>query len=70
MATSKKQRTANSGLAKKRVSCFYDTFVVEQTVVLLMNICANNPLLRQAANRYVQPELLQNNKQGGQKFKK
>ena len=44
----------NSGLAKKRVSCFYDTFVVKQTFVLLMNFSANNPLLRQAANRCVQ----------------
>ena len=44
--------TANIGLAKKRVSCFYDTFVVKQTVVLLMNFSANNPLLRQAANRW------------------
>ena len=43
--------TANSGLAKWRVTCFYDTFVVKQTVVLLMNFSAKNPPLRQAAKR-------------------
>jgi len=41
----------NSGLAKWRVTCFYDTFVVEQTVVLLRSFNAKNPPLRQAANR-------------------
>ncbi len=45
------ERTANNGLAKKRVKCFYDTFVVEQTFVFQMNFSANKPLLRQAANR-------------------
>jgi hypothetical protein len=54
-ATTDRTPAGNSGLAKKRVSCFYDTFVVKQTVVLLMNISANNPLLRQAANRYASP---------------
>jgi hypothetical protein len=49
-----KRAAHNSGLAKKRVSCFYDTFVVNETFVLLMNIRGNNPLLRQAANRYMQ----------------
>ncbi len=46
-----KQRPANIGLAKNRVTCFYDTFVVEQTVVHLMNFSANKPLLRQAEKR-------------------
>lgn len=41
----------NSGLAKWRVKCFYDRFVVKQTVVLLLNFSANNPPLRQAAKR-------------------
>jgi hypothetical protein len=50
-ATEKEQRRHNSGLAKKRVSCFYDTFVVKQTFVLLINFSANNPLLRQATRR-------------------
>jgi hypothetical protein len=51
-----KQRSpaTNSGLAKWRVTCFYDTFVVKQTVVLLMNFSAKNPPLRQAAKRYLQ----------------
>jgi len=34
-ATTDRTPAPNSGLAKKRVSCFYDTFVVKQTVVLL-----------------------------------
>lgn len=44
----------NSGLAKWRVTCFYETFVVKQTVVHLMNFSAKIPPLRQAANRYTQ----------------
>ena len=31
------------GLAKWRVTCFYDTFVVKQTVVHLMNFGAKMP---------------------------
>jgi hypothetical protein len=46
-----KRAAHNSGLAKKRASCFYETFVVKQTFVLLMNFSTNNPFLRQAANR-------------------
>ena len=34
-------------------SASYDSFVVKQTVVLRINICGENPPLRQAANRYV-----------------
>ena len=46
------RRTAdNSGLAKGGVSCFVETFVLNQTFVLRMNICAKNPALRQAAKR-------------------
>lgn len=44
--------TANSGLAKGGVSCFVETFVVNQTFVLRMNFCAKNPALRQAAKRW------------------
>lgn len=29
----------NNGLAKVAVQCFIDTFVVNQTLVLCMNIC-------------------------------
>ena len=35
-------------------SASYDSFVVEQTLVLRINICGENPPLRQAANRYGQ----------------
>lgn len=42
--------TANSGLAKGGVSCFVETFVVNQTFVLRMNFCGKNPALRQALN--------------------
>jgi hypothetical protein len=39
---------------KWRLSASYDSFVVEQTVVLRMNICGENRHLRQAAKRYPQ----------------
>ena len=32
----------------------YDNFVGKQTVVLRINICGENPPLRQAAKRYLQ----------------
>ena len=32
-------------------SASYDSFVVQQTIVLRMNICGENRHLRQAANR-------------------
>ena len=35
-------------------SASYDSFVVQQTVVLRINICGENPPLRQAAKRCVQ----------------
>ena len=35
-------------------SASYDSFVGKQTVVLRMNLCSNNPPLRQAAKRYSQ----------------
>jgi len=43
---------ANSGLAKVAVQCSADTFVVNQTLVLRINICGENRHLRQAAKRY------------------
>ena len=47
-------RTANTGLAKVAVQCSADTFVVNQTLVLRINICGENRHLRQARNRYGQ----------------
>jgi len=41
----------NSGLAKVAVQCSADTFVVNQTLVLRINICGENRHLRQAPNR-------------------
>ena len=41
----------NSGLAKVAVLCSADTFVVNQSLVLRINICGENRHLRQAAKR-------------------
>jgi hypothetical protein len=41
----------NTGLAKVAVQCSADTFVVNQSLVLRINICGENPPLRQAAKR-------------------
>jgi len=41
-------------LAKVAVQCSADTFVVNQTLVLRINICGENRHLRQARNRYKQ----------------
>ena len=58
-AVVERQRTTgyNTGLAKVAVQCSADTFVVNQTLVLRINICGENRHLRQAANRYLQPDL-------------
>ena len=40
-----------TGLAKGAVQCSADTFVVNQTLVLRINICGVNRHLRQARNR-------------------
>ena len=48
-------RTANTGLAKVAVQCSADTFVVNQSLVLRINICGKNRHLRQATKRYGQP---------------
>ena len=45
-------RTANTGLAKVAVQFSADTFVVNQSLVLRINICAENRHLRQASKRY------------------
>ena len=49
----RKQRSpaTNTGLAKVAVQCSADTFVVNQTLVLRINICGENRHLRQAPNR-------------------
>jgi hypothetical protein len=47
-----KKPTANTGLAKVAVQCSADTFVVNQSLVLRINICGENRHLRQARNRY------------------
>ena len=44
----------NTGLAKVAVQSSADSFVVNQTLVLRINICGKNRHLRQARNRYLQ----------------
>jgi len=44
----------NTGLAKVAVQCTADTFVVNQSLVLRINICGENRHLRQARKRYGQ----------------
>ena len=46
-----KTPAANSGLAKVAVQCSAETFVVNQSLVLRINICGKNRHLRQAAKR-------------------
>ena len=46
-----KERPANTGLAKVAVQYSADTFVVNQSLVLRINICGENRHLRQARNR-------------------
>jgi hypothetical protein len=41
----------NTGLAKVAVQCSADTFVVNQSLVLRINICSENRHLRQARKR-------------------
>jgi hypothetical protein len=53
----------NTGLAKVAVQCSADTFVVNQTLVLRINICGKNRHLRQARKRQAvkKPSFLPNN---------
>ena len=52
ITTSEKEaRTGNTGLAKVAVQCSADTFVVNQSLVLRINICDENPHLRKAPKR-------------------
>ena len=53
----KKARTPNTGLAKVAVPFSADSFVVNQTLVLRINICGKNRHLRQAAKRYRQAQM-------------
>lgn len=46
----------NKGLAKVEVQCSADTFVINQTLVLRININGENRRLQQAPERYVQAE--------------
>ena len=46
-----RKATHNTGLAKVAVQCSADTFVVNQSLVLRINICGENRHLRQARNR-------------------
>jgi hypothetical protein len=48
----KEQRRHNTGLAKVAVQSSADTFVVNQSLVLRINICGENRHLRQARKRY------------------
>jgi hypothetical protein len=55
MTTTTERRAAhNSTYPKGGVSCYKDSFVVAQTLVLLINICGESPALRVAAKRYQQ----------------
>jgi len=51
MNGNKRKPATNSGLAKVAVQCSADTFVVNQTLVLRINIYGKNRHLRQAAKR-------------------
>jgi hypothetical protein len=46
--TTDRMPAANTGLAKVAVLCFADTFVVNQSLVLSINICGENRQLRHA----------------------
>lgn len=47
-----KGRSANSGLAKGGVWCFYESEVLNPNFALPMKLSARKPALRQAAKRY------------------
>ena len=52
--TTEGNTAGNTGLAKVAVQYSADTFVVNQSLVLRINICGENRHLRQARNRYLQ----------------
>ncbi len=47
----RKTTGANTGLAKVAVQCSAETFVVNKSLVLRINICGENRHLRQVRNR-------------------
>jgi hypothetical protein len=49
----KESRTDNSTYPKVAVQCSADSFVVNQTLVLRINICGKNRQLLVAAKRYM-----------------
>jgi len=51
--TDRRRAACNSTYKKLAVQCSADTFVVNQTSVLRMNICGKNRQLLVAANRQV-----------------
>jgi hypothetical protein len=53
----RRKTTDNTGLAKVAVQCSAETFVVNQSLVLRMNISGENRHLRQARNRQVVKKL-------------
>jgi len=55
LTTKKESRPHNSTYKKLAVQCSADTFVVNQTMALRINICGKNRQLLVAANRYGQP---------------
>ena len=57
MTNERKTTTANSTYPKGGVSWSTFTFVQGSTSVILLNFCAKNPPLRQAANRYLKHSL-------------
>jgi hypothetical protein len=51
MTEGQRKTPYNTGLAKVAVQCSADTFVVNQSLVLRINICGENRHLRQARKR-------------------
>ena len=49
--TERRRAAGNSGFAKWRVQCFYDSLVQGSTFGILMNFCAEKPAHRQSAKR-------------------
>ena len=52
--TEERNTAGNTGLAKVAVPFSADSFVVNQSLVLRINICGENRHLRQARNRCLQ----------------
>ena len=52
--TDDRRAAGNKVLPKAGVTCFYDTFMLNRTLVFQINISAETPRLRQYPNRYGQ----------------